>query len=64
MNAAITEFIRAHEYCRVLERFALCTSTGLEHAALTQELQRAYEDLDRRTLAVTGIRFADGNQVN
>lgn len=59
MNAAITEFIQAHEYCRVLERFVLCIAGRSEYAALKQELQRAYDDLERRTLAVTGIRFAE-----
>lgn len=62
MNTAIKEFIQAHEYCRVLERLALYNAGGSERAALRQELQLAYEDLDRRTLAVTGIRFAECNQ--
>jgi hypothetical protein len=62
MNAVIKEFIQAHDYCRVLERFALFIAGESEYAALTQELQRAYEDLERRTLAVTGIRFAARRQ--
>jgi hypothetical protein len=64
MNAAIEQFIQAHEYCRVLERVALCIAGECESAALQQELQRAYEDLERRALAVTGICFANRNLPN
>jgi hypothetical protein len=61
MNSAIEHFIEAHEYCRTLERLLLCIAGGIEYAALSQELRLAYEDLDRRTLAITGIRFAESN---
>lgn len=64
MNAVIKEFMQAHEYCRVLERFVLLIAGQSEHAALKEELQRAYEDLERRTIAVTGIRFAERTQPN
>ncbi len=64
MNSVIKEFVRAHEYCRVLERVALSAATECQHAALRQELQWAYEELDRRTIAITGIRFAEGKQPN
>lgn len=59
MIAAIHLFMKAHEYCIVLEQVLDRAVPGSERDALRQELLAAYEDLEAKTQALVRARFAE-----
>ncbi|HYG97862.1 MAG TPA: hypothetical protein VD837_01935 [Terriglobales bacterium] len=63
MMSAIQRFMEAHKYCVVLEQFLDRTLAGSQRQVLQDELEAAYEDLERKTQAVIGARFAESKSV-
>jgi len=59
MTSAIQRFLEAHDYCRALENFLLSMADVREPDVLRGELDRAYDELDRNTMALVGAGFAE-----